>query len=86
MNNREILYDMHGRPLPIEIINKIRASIAGASKYPQRTLKCPFCGMRIADVYGKGEVFVSVKCPKCKAEGVPLSLSAFRTTNYNKTK
>lgn len=75
----EILYDYHGKPLPNILIEKIRKSKEGAEKYPKREIKCPVCGIHLATVYGKSpEVFISVKCQKCKMNDVPLSMAMFR--------
>lgn len=76
----EILYDYKGNPLPAIIADKIKKSREGAMKYPVREIKCPVCGIHLADVYGKNpEVFISVKCQKCKTNDMPLSMAMFRT-------
>ena len=74
------MYDYRGNPLPTVVSNNIIKSKEGAGKYPKREIRCPFCGMHLATVYGKSpEVFVSVKCQKCKTNDVPLSMAYFRT-------
>ncbi len=81
----ELMFDFYGNPLPPVILENIRKSREGAEKYPKRVIKCPICGMHLATVYGKSsEVFVSVKCQKCKTNDVPLSMAMFRTLKGNK--
>lgn len=76
----EMMFDYRGKPLPPVIVENLKRSKDGAEKYPKREIKCPFCGMHLATVYGKSsEVFVSVKCQKCKTNDVPLSMAFFRT-------
>lgn len=76
----EIMFDYTGNPLPPLIVDNLRKSKEGAEKYPKRDIKCPICGLHLATVYGRSpEVFISVKCQKCKMNDVPLSMAMFRT-------
>ena len=81
----ELMFDFYGNPLPPVILENIRKSKEGAEKYPIREIKCPICGMHLCNVYGNSpDVFISVKCQKCKSGDVPLSMAMFRTLKGNK--
>ncbi len=81
----EIMYDYRGRALPTVISDNLIKSKEGAEKYPKREIKCPFCGMHLCDVYGSSpDVFISVKCQKCKTRDVPLGMAWFRTLKGNR--
>ena len=82
----EIMLDYTGKSLPPVIVENLQKSKEGAEKYPMREIKCPICGMHLCNVYGtSSDVFISVKCQKCKTVDVPLSMGLFRTVKKRQT-
>ena len=81
----EIMFDYKGNPIPRFIVENLRKSKTESEKYPKREIKCPICGIHLCDVYGNSpDVFISVKCQKCKSGDLPLSMAYFRTLKGKK--
>ena len=64
-------------PVSAETARKLELSRTEAEGMESRDLRCPICGYKIATVYLDRKGHVSIKCRKCKFDGV-INLAYFR--------
>ena len=67
-----------GRQVGPEVIWKLEQSKEAVRHKELRTIRCPDCGFRLLDVYGKDHCYVRVKCRKCKFSDT-IDTALFRT-------
>ena len=68
-----------------EIQKRLLLSRVEAESLKERDILCPICGFRIQRVFSDATGHLSVKCQKCKFEGV-LSPAYFRTLRRRRTR
>ncbi len=61
-----------------EVREKLARAAEEASRRELRTVRCPCCGFRLLDVYGRDHCYLRVKCRKCKF-GETIDTALFRT-------
>ncbi len=64
-------------PVSAETARKLELSRIETENMESRDLRCPICGYRIGTVYTDRKGHVSIKCRKCKFDGV-INLAYFR--------
>ena len=57
---------------------RLSRSRAMVGQRPVRTIRCPYCGFHLLDVYGYDHYLIRVKCRKCKFSDV-IDTALFRT-------
>lgn len=61
-----------------EVREKLARAAEEAGRRELRTVRCPRCGFRLLDVYGRDHCYLRVKCRKCKF-GETIDTALFRT-------
>ena len=67
-------------PVSAETARKLEMSRAETENMESKDLRCPICGYKIGTVYLDRQGHVSIKCRKCKFDGV-INLAYFRRQN-----
>ncbi len=77
--------DNRFRPLTAEAEQKLLFSKQLAETLERRDVKCPQCGFRVLEVYGRDHHITRVKCQKCKFNDI-IDTALFRTIRVGKNR
>ena len=75
--------DHRFRPLTPEAEKKLLYSKQVAETLERRDVKCPQCGFRVLEVYGRDHHITRVKCQKCKFNDI-IDTALFRTVRVRR--
>ena len=75
--------DQRFRPLSPEAEEKLLFSKRAAETLERRDVKCPQCGFRVLEVYGRDHHITRVKCQKCKFNDI-IDTALFRTVKVRR--